>query len=97
MKPTSTLPTKRRKGSISSDDEIDISSALTGKRVKFGQKQIADDEDENSEDLESLIREATKKRDIKDGTKLLKKTKARSKIVKGELGGGSFQSMGKLS
>ena len=96
MKPSSSTSSKRRKDAVSSDEEIDISSALAGpgnlKKPKLSQKRT--EEDEEDEDLESFIREATKKRDIKDGTKLLKKTKGRTKLVKGEVGGGSFQSMG---
>ncbi len=76
----------------SSDSEIDISSALAGKRVKKGpQPRDSDNEDE---DLENLIRESIFKRNVKGGTELLKKTKGKAKIVKGEVGGGSFQSMG---
>ncbi|KAH9929503.1 ATP-dependent RNA helicase DBP10 [Epithele typhae] len=75
--------------SADSDEEIDISSALTGKRVKLTQT-----DDDGDEDLEKFIRESIIKRDVKEGTELLKKTKGKSKIIKGEVGGGSFQSMG---
>ena len=51
--------------------------------------------DDDDDDLNALIRETVAKRDKKDGTKLLKKTKGSKKIAKGETGGGSFQSMGK--
>ena len=79
--------------SLGSEDEIDISSALTGKRPRVASKSktlVIEDE----EDLQDFIRESIAKRDVKEGTELLKKTKGRTKIVKGELGGGSFQSMG---
>lgn len=75
----------------SSDSEIDISSALTGKRPKKPQARgIGNEED----DLGDMLRESISKRDVKGGTELLKKTKGKTKIVKGEVGGGSFQSMG---
>ena len=44
--------------------------------------------------LEQIIREAIQKKNIKDGTDLMKKMKGKTKIAKGEVGGGSFQSMG---
>lgn len=80
-----------------SEDEVDISSALTGKKKP---KHATIEEDGNVsgdgdfEELEDLIRESVAKRDKKEGTKLLKKTKGKTKITKGEVGGGSFQSMG---
>ncbi len=79
--------------SLGSEDEIDISSALTGKRPRVASKLMAADV-EDDEDLQYFIRESIAKRDVKDGTELLKKTKGKTKIVKGEVGGGSFQSMG---
>ncbi len=79
-----------------SDDEIDISSALTGKRPRQDSNKMRkgahDDEDED--ELQDIIRDSISKRDVKGGTELLKKTKGKSKIYKGEVGGGSFQSMG---
>ena len=54
----------------------------------------AEEEDDNEEDLEEIIRESISKRDMKGGTEMLKKTKGKAKIAKGEIGGGSFQSMG---
>ncbi|KAI0374114.1 DEAD-domain-containing protein [Pilatotrama ljubarskyi] len=76
-----------------SGDEVDISSALTGKRPKVTPR-IAPQEDDDDEDLQEFIRESIAKRDVKEGTELLKKTKGKAKIAKGEVGGGSFQSMG---
>ena len=79
-----------------SDEDIDISTVLTGKRPKLSSTRrpsttdIVDDDD----DLQEFIRESIAKRDVKEGTELLKKTKGKTKIVKGEVGGGSFQSMG---
>ncbi|KAI0045276.1 DEAD-domain-containing protein [Auriscalpium vulgare] len=43
-----------------------------------------------------MIRESMAKRNTRDGTELLKNTKGKNKLVKGEVGGGSFQSMGLL-
>ena len=81
-----------------SEDEMDISSALTGKRTKLSSKadalEYGDDGEDDDDDLQDFIRESIAKRDVKEGTELLKKTKGRAKIVKGEVGGGSFQSMG---
>ncbi|PIL36115.1 transporter [Ganoderma sinense ZZ0214-1] len=79
--------------SLGSEDEIDISSALTGKRPRVAAKSKKLEADDD-EDLQEFIRESIAKRDVKEGTELLKKTKGRTKIVKGEVGGGSFQSMG---
>lgn len=78
-----------------SDDEVDISSALTGKRPKLAPPtQPFDNSDDDEEDLEDIIRMATSKANVKGGTEMLKKTKGKAKIAKGEVGGGSFQSMG---
>lgn len=80
-------------GYSSSDVEMDISSALTGKKprlVSTSQAYLSDDD----EDLQNVIRESVSKRDKKKGTELLKSTKGKKKLVKGEVGGGSFQSMG---
>lgn len=79
--------------SLGSEDEIDISSALTGKRPKVALNSTTL-EVEDDEALQEFIRESIAKRDVKEGTELLKKTKGRTKIAKGEVGGGSFQSMG---
>ncbi|RDB24936.1 ATP-dependent RNA helicase DBP10 [Hypsizygus marmoreus] len=69
-----------------SEDEIDISSALSGKKTRFS--------DDNDEDFDGFLQESMAKRDVKSGTEVVKKAKGKGKIVKGELGGGSFQSMG---
>ncbi|OSD06788.1 DEAD-domain-containing protein [Trametes coccinea BRFM310] len=76
-----------------SEDEVDISSALTGKRPRITPRVVPQEDDEDDEDLQEFIRESIAKRDVKEGTELLKKTKGK-KIAKGEVGGGSFQSMG---
>lgn len=74
-----------------SDLDVDISSALTNKKPKTVAYDAAD---EDEDELQELIRDSIAKRDMKEGTELLKKTKGKSKIAKGEVGGGSFQSMG---
>lgn len=79
---------------VVSDDEIDISSALTARTPKNAGKQKEIDGDDNDEDLHEMIRASIAKRDVKSGTELLKKTKGKTKVTKGEVGGGSFQSMG---
>ncbi|EIW63392.1 DEAD-domain-containing protein [Trametes versicolor FP-101664 SS1] len=77
-----------------SEDEVDISSALTGKRAKVTPRVNSKGADDDDDDLQEFIRESIAKRDVKEGTEMIKKTKGKSKIVKGEVGGGSFQSMG---
>ena len=79
----------------SSDDEVDISSALTGKKPKRAVREDVSEveEDDGDEDLQDIIQESISRRNVRSGTELLKKTKGK-KIVKGEVGGGSFQSMG---
>ncbi|KAF8520354.1 P-loop containing nucleoside triphosphate hydrolase protein [Hysterangium stoloniferum] len=67
-----------------SDGEIDISLTLVG-RHKQGNDE-GDDED--------FIRKTMTKHNVKSGTEVLKKTKGKNKMTKGEVGGGSFQSMG---
>jgi len=73
------------------DHDVDISSALTAKKPKTIQS-----EDEDEDDLANFIRSSIAKRSMKEGTKIVKKSKGKDKIVKGEVGGGSFQSMGKF-
>ena len=63
----------------------DISSALIGKK-----QRILDEH----EDISEFLRSSILKRDIKGGTKVIKNAKGKTKIAKGEVGGGSFQSMG---
>ena len=70
------------------EDDVDISSALTTKKIKTTQSE--DDED----DLADFIRSSIAKRSMKEGTRIVKKSKGKDKISKGEVGGGSFQSMG---
>lgn len=72
------------------DMDIDISSALVGKRPKL--TQPIDDEDD--EGLADFLQASIAKRSVKEGTQVLKSAKGKAKMTKGEVGGGSFQSMG---
>lgn len=76
------MQASKRKGS-----PPDISSALVGKRQRLS---LTDEHQDISEFLQSSIL----KRDIKGGTKVIKNAKGKAKLAKGEVGGGSFQSMG---
>ena len=68
-----------------SDSEVDISSTLTGRKRPNVNGEVDDEE---------FIRETMAKHNVKSGTEIIKKTKGKKKIAKGEVGGGSFQSMG---
>ena len=74
-----------------SDSDVDITSALTGKK---GKRMAEDSDGDDFEELEDLIKQSVAKRDVKEGTKMLKKSKGKTTMSKGEVGGGSFQSMG---
>ncbi|KAH0827889.1 P-loop containing nucleoside triphosphate hydrolase protein [Lanmaoa asiatica] len=75
---------------ISDDDEdIDIASALTGNRAA----QLPLDEGTDDDELDEFIHDAIVKRNVKGGTHLLKTIKSKGN-GKGDVGGGSFQSMG---
>ena len=79
------------------DQEPDIFAALTGqkkRRISGSEEQIMGESDDDEEDLQEIIRQATTKRDVKEGTQVVKKVKGKTKVTKGEVGGGSFQSMG---
>jgi len=85
-----------------SDVSFDISSALTQRRNPCLQKGKApliahNDGTDDDTELEEMIRNSISRRNVKDGTELLKNTKGKKKLSKGELGGGSFQSMGNSS
>ncbi|KAF7376175.1 ATP-dependent RNA helicase DBP10 [Mycena sanguinolenta] len=86
---------KRRRSSESDTDSsdsehIDISAALAGKR----QRTLPQPDDDSDADLGNFIRTSIAKRDVKNGTEIVKKVKGKTKLAKGEVGGGSFQSMG---
>jgi len=80
----------------SDDRDPDIFAALTGqkKRRIFGSEEKILESEDDDEDLQEIIRQATTKRDVREGTQVIKKTKGKTKVTKGEVGGGSFQSMG---
>jgi len=82
-----------------SDHSFDLSSALTQRRVAIqkGKAPLVSHDDGTDDDteFEEMIRHSISKRNVKDGTELLKSTKGKKKkLAKGEVGGGSFQSMG---
>ncbi|KZT72081.1 DEAD-domain-containing protein [Daedalea quercina L-15889] len=82
-----------------SEEEVDISSALVSRKPTKARRHedsitASKDDEEGDEELQELIRESISKRDVKGGTDVLKKTKGKAKMTKGEVGGGSFQSMG---
>lgn len=74
------------------DNDVDISANLLGGRAGPGAKTGSEEEEESDED--DFIKETMSKFNMKSGTEVLKKTKGKNKITKGEVGGGSFQSMG---
>lgn len=75
------------------DDAVDISSALAGKKRKLSEVPV-DLEDDDPEDFSRFIQESIAKRDVREGTQIVKSIKGKQKVAKGEIGGGSFQSMG---
>ncbi|KAH9016217.1 P-loop containing nucleoside triphosphate hydrolase protein [Lactarius hengduanensis] len=81
-----------------SDHSFDISSTLTRQKTasKKGKGPLIprDDDTDDDTELEEMIRRSITRRNIKDGTELLKNTKGKKRLTKGEVGGGSFQSMG---
>ncbi len=77
-----------------SDDALDISTSLTGKRRKRIE-QVENLEEDDPEDFSRFLQETIAKRDIKEGTQVVRNMKkGRQNVTKGEVGGGSFQSMG---
>ena len=79
------MQTSKRKGSP------DISSTLVGKKQRLS---TALDEDQ---DISEFLQSSIVKRDIKSGTKVIKNAQGKAKLAKGEVGGGSFQSMGEIA
>jgi hypothetical protein len=98
---TSSLSSTSDEEISGSDVSFDISSALTQRNpsLQKGKAPLLahDDGTDDDTELEELIRNSISRRNIKDGTELLKNTKGKKKLSKGELGGGSFQSMGDSS
>jgi ATP-dependent RNA helicase DDX54/DBP10 len=88
--------------SESSDDGVDISNVLIGNKKRRLRppmnKSVADrlgEDSEQDDTLADFIRSSVSKRNVKLGTEVVKQAKGKSKkIAKGEVGGGSFQSMG---
>ena len=78
--------------------EASFSGPRSSQSGTFGLGYLGkEDSEDDYEELEALIKDSVAKRDKKEGTKLLKKAKGKAKISKGEVGGGSFQSMGAWS
>jgi ATP-dependent RNA helicase DDX54/DBP10 len=77
-----------------SEEDTDIFSSLMGSRPARRNAKVALGDDEEDEDEDEIIRQSMAKKRAKDGTDLLKKMKGKARITKGEVGGGSFQSMG---
>ncbi|KAG6334659.1 hypothetical protein ID866_4426 [Astraeus odoratus] len=75
--------------------DIDISSALTRKRARHDGTSDSENEglDTSDSDFEDFINDSISRRNVKGGTDMLKKIKSKGK-GRGEVGGGSFQSMG---
>ena len=67
---------------------VDISTSITRKRPR------TDTAEDGEDDLADFIQASIAKRSVKEGTQFIKNTKGKSKVTKGEVGGGSFQSMG---
>ncbi|ESK97076.1 atp-dependent rna helicase dbp10 [Moniliophthora roreri MCA 2997] len=76
----------------SDDEDIDISPALISKKPRI-EKTLEEDEEEE-EDLSLFLQDTIAKKNVKSGTKVVKQIKGKAKLAKGEVGGGSFQSMG---
>lgn len=74
-----------------SHDDTDIAAALVPKRARRERSGDADDDDDA---LRDFIQASISKRDVKAGTHVVKNAKGKAKVAKGEVGGGSFQSMG---
>lgn len=84
--------TSSASASVSESEDFDVSSALTGKRPKITKPMEDGDED----DIGEFIQASIAKRSTKEGTIIVKKAKGKEKVNKGEVGGGSFQSMGEF-
>jgi ATP-dependent RNA helicase DDX54/DBP10 len=78
-------------GEAVSDTDIDVFGALTGTKNDAGGLSQGNSDEEA---LQSFIHDSIVKRNVKGGTKVLKQAKGNAKMMKGEVGGGSFQSMG---
>lgn len=85
------LPLKRKRV------EKDNSTSSDGESAASSENEWEDQTEKDEEDSEiEFIQDAITKRNVKEGTEFLKKTskvKGKGK-ARGEIGGGSFQSMG---
>ena len=72
-------------------DDTDIAAALVPKRAR---RELSDDDGTDDDALRDFIQASISKRDVKAGTLVVKNAKGKAKVAKGEVGGGSFQSMG---
>ena len=90
-----------------SDDEVDISSALTGrtnKKRKLGAGPLApvdsDIDGDGDDAIEELIRESIAKRNTKEGAEVVKHAnggKRKKRLARDEVGEGASKSIGMLS
>jgi ATP-dependent RNA helicase DDX54/DBP10 len=88
------LPLKRKR--VEKDDSMAMHSEAGSSSENDWEDHDVELEKDNEDSEMEFIQDAIVKRNIKDGTELLKKTskvKGKGK-AKGEVGGGSFQSMG---
>lgn len=77
------------------DTAIDIFASLTA--TKRGESKPKSRTDLEEDDDDQAIRDMASKQNKRDGTGIVKKLKGKAKVSKGEVGGGSFQSMGEYS
>lgn len=96
------MPGLKRKRVVSeTQDDSEASSVeevpFSGHDLDISLKLVGFQEQVGGGDDEDFIRQSIAKHNVKSGTELIKKTKGKKKISKGEVGGGSFQSMGMCS
>lgn len=87
------LPLKRKR--VEKDDSMAVHSEAGSSENEWEDHDMELEKDNEDSEME-FIQDAIAKRNVKDGTELLKRTskvKGKGK-AKGEVGGGSFQSMG---
>jgi ATP-dependent RNA helicase DDX54/DBP10 len=94
------VESKRKRRQDSEQDWSDCSrdSFSAGLSLDLPRKQakVSSSTDEGDNDgLKEVIQKTTTRRDVKGGTAILKRAKGKGKMTKGEVGGGSFQSMGR--
>ncbi|KZW00235.1 DEAD-domain-containing protein [Exidia glandulosa HHB12029] len=91
---------RKQPDSVRDDDnddgsDYDVVAQDDGNDVDIAAALVGDNADDGSGD-EDFIRDTLRKKHVKDGAELVKQAKGKGKshVKKGELGGGSFQSMG---